>query len=136
LVDPAAAAELHQVLADGPDVFAIAPRIATSVPATFIWQPGQQGPVAIAQDGHGERMGTYGTGSFGLNFLVVTYGDHEPQARGIEDGLVLMMPGRVWRELLDCLGEARPFNWRAAGTRVVLRPRGEDAGAASRSDTR
>jgi len=117
---------LHDTLADAPEAACLLPRVARSAQALYFWQPGQSGPAAIEPaDGQGgDREAGYGTGTYGLNFLMLGHGDVKPMLRQVEDGLAMTMPEPVWRQLLSHLAAAEPFTWRGpeGSAEVVFSP--------------
>jgi hypothetical protein len=106
------AARLPEILRTGPDVFALLPRLAGAVQRTFVWQPEQRRPTAVsAGSGQGGVPVVRGDDVYGLNFLIIAHGRLDPLARLMEDGFSLVLPDRMWHQLLDALQAGEPSTW-------------------------
>lgn len=102
-------AALAQELRTGPDVRALLAGVAHEVRSIHIWQPGQQGPMAISPGRSGTAAAFHGDDGRGGNFLMIGHGRLEPTVSQLEDGFALLLSERLWERFLTSLADERAF---------------------------
>lgn len=111
---------LHRALAGAPDVLALLTGIAGGAEMTYVWQPGQTGPQAIGGQwsGDGGAPVVRPTDPIGGNYLSIGHGKVEAMAAQREDGFMVLLPKKTWKQFTKAVKDGRPFGWDVPGTEI------------------